>query len=84
MIKIEQLKTFFDDNPASRLRKSQIKVYMDGLLTTRTAKVLGEYLDNFPDLGPVVGNSGINYFTENRIKDYIEALQSFKVYLFTF
>ena len=70
---IPKLKTFFDNSKTSRLRKSQIKVYMDGLLNTRTATVVGGYLDNSPDLG--IGNNGVNYFNSSRLELYMKELQ---------
>jgi len=48
---------------------------MDGLLNTRTAKVTFDYLRRDPDLGPKVGNRGINYFTKERLQRYLRELQ---------
>lgn len=70
---IPKLRTFFDNNRNTRLRKSQIKVYMDGLLNTRTATVIGGYLSDYPDLG--IGNNGINYFNSTRLETYMRELQ---------
>ncbi|TRY71803.1 hypothetical protein TCAL_11177 [Tigriopus californicus] len=71
---IAKLKSFFQRNPAKRLKKSQIKVYMDGILPTRTAKVLEPYVRKDPDLQ--IGDHGMNYFTENRLFEYLSQLQN--------
>jgi hypothetical protein len=60
---------------SSRLRRNQVKMYMDGLTMTRTALILGEYLYPEPDLG--IGDSGIHYFLRERLEKYITELQVF-------
>jgi hypothetical protein len=52
---------------------NQVKMYMDGLLHTRTAAILGKYADTDPELG--IGDSGINYFLQGRVSKYMKALQ---------
>ena len=71
---IAKLKTFFSNDPNSRLRKSQIKFYMDGLLATRTARVKRAYVKKTPDYG--IGDHGVNYFDQARIQKYAEELQN--------
>ena len=73
-VQIQKLKDLFTNDKSSRLRQSQIKVYMDGIVTTRTAKLMEPYDETYPDLG--IGNKGMNYFTEDRLKKYIEQLQN--------
>ena len=53
-----------------------LQVYIDGLMQTTTARMLDPYLinNNFPVIK--IENEGINYFTEERLKRYMEELQS--------
>ncbi len=69
---IESAKLFFSD-PNSRLRRNQVKMYMDGLLNTRTALVLEKYRLNTPDLG--IGQNGVRYFQQDRLTKYLNGLQ---------
>ena len=55
---------------------SMVKMYMDGLLNTRTALIFGTYGDDDPKLG--VGDQGIHYFLQNRVTTYIKGLQGFR------
>ena len=66
----------FNNTENSRLRISQVKVYMDGILPTRTGKVLKDYARNDPDFG--IGKRGLNYITQNRLRDLILGLQTIK------
>jgi hypothetical protein len=50
-----------------------VKLYVDGLLNTRTAAIFGNYELAYPDLG--VGDEGIHYMTEERMAKYMTALQ---------
>ncbi len=52
---------------------SMVKMYMDGLLNTRTALIFGKYNYSEPKLG--VGNHGIHYFLQNRVTKYLKGLQ---------
>jgi predicted amidohydrolase YtcJ len=66
--------THYDlSDPSSRLSMNQVKMYMDGLLHTRTAAILGKYADTDPELG--IGDSGLNYFLQGRVSKYMKALQ---------
>ncbi len=50
-------------------------MYMDGLLHTRTALVLGNYSYPEPDLG--IGDNGVHYMLEQRVAKYVAELQGF-------
>ena len=71
---IPALRKLFTNDPDRRLRASQVKVYMDGIMEARTADVLEDYLETFPDLG--VGDRGVNYFTQEQLQKYLTELQS--------
>lgn len=73
---IETLKGFYDNTPGSMVKRTQIKFYEDGLIGTRTARVLDAYLDDTPELG--IGKHGYNYFTQERLSYYLSKVQSFK------
>ena len=60
----------FDEN--SLLKINQIKLYGDGIVHNTTAAMHADYLvDYFGE----ASNNGINYFTQQRIADYIAALE---------
>ncbi len=52
---------------------NMVKLYVDGLIQTRTALVIGNYSHPEPDLG--LGDNGVHYFLQERISKYISALQ---------
>ncbi len=54
----------------------QIKVYVDGILESRTASTTFDYLRSEPDLG--IGSRGMNYFTRERLQTYLSQLQGFR------
>ncbi len=56
-----------------RLRRNQVKMYMDGLLSTRTALVLNRYKSDSPELD--IGDKGIRYFQQKRLIKYLNSLQ---------
>lgn len=66
----------YNNTDSSRLRISQVKVYMDGILPTRTGKVLADYVRDDPDFG--IGKRGLNYITQNRLRDLILSLQTIR------
>lgn len=70
---IQKLKDMYSNDPDSLLRKSQIKVYSDGLIDATTAAVFEPYLQ---DLGIIPDNMGLNYFPEDRLANLIEELQN--------
>ena len=61
------------------LKMSQIKMYSDGLLDSYTAAMLEPYSTRLP--GPQVpklrANKGMNYFTPQRMQNYMRELQYF-------
>lgn len=69
---IESLKRLAASNN-EKLRLSQVKVYMDGLLDSTTASVIDQYLIDY-GLG-IQDNKGINYFDKERLSKFIKELQ---------
>ncbi len=65
------LASLYQNSPESLLRASQIKVYMDGIIPNTTAALLQPYET---DLG-ITGPTGLNYFTQQRLSNYIEQLE---------
>jgi predicted amidohydrolase YtcJ len=59
------------NDPNSLLKISQIKVYSDGILINTTAAMLDDYVET---LGEIPSKTGLNYFSESRLKKYITAL----------
>lgn len=75
---IEELKKLYsDENENCNLRKSQIKVYMDGIIQSTTAAMDNAYLVNLSL--PVISadNVGMNYFDKTRLEKYLKELQDF-------
>jgi predicted amidohydrolase YtcJ len=70
---IEALANFYNNPMDGMVKRTQIKVYEDGLFGVRTARVLKPYLLPTPDYG--IGDFGLNYFTQQRLGEYINALQ---------
>jgi predicted amidohydrolase YtcJ len=69
---IAQLKSLYDNQPNSLLRFNQVKFYADGILNNGTAAMLEPY--NIDILG-LVGNKGLNYFSQSRLEHYMTQLQ---------
>lgn len=69
---IEKLKSLYSDNPQSLLRINQIKLYSDGIIHNTTAALKAPYLIDFFE-EPT--NNGLNYFTEDRLANYITQLE---------
>lgn len=70
---MEALKSFYKRDTRSRLRRNQVKMYIDGLISTRTALVLGKYRGDQPDLG--IGDKGLRYFNQTRLVNFLNGLQ---------
>lgn len=70
---IPELKKRYRNSPDSLIRRSQVKVYSDGLIANTTAALLKPYIESIEieDLG----NTGMNYVSEMRLASYIEQLQ---------
>ncbi len=70
---INKLKDLYRNDPDKRLRQNQIKVYMDGIVTSTTAKMKTPYNVTIPEIN--IGNKGMNYFTQERLQSYISQLE---------
>jgi predicted amidohydrolase YtcJ len=69
---IAMLKSLYSNDENSLLRINQIKLYCDGIIHNTTCAMHDDYLVDYFGLPT---NNGINYFTEERIVQYIEALE---------
>jgi len=70
---IASLKALYSNNENSLLKINQIKLYSDGITHNTTAALHTNYqIDYFNQ----TTNNGLNYFTESRIKSYIQQLES--------
>jgi predicted amidohydrolase YtcJ len=68
---IATLKSLYQNDFDSLLKISQIKLYSDGILINTTAAMLDDYIET---LGEIPAKNGLNYFSESRIKRYINEL----------
>jgi len=71
-VQIDKLKSLYSNNADGLLRINQIKLYSDGIATNTTAAMHTPY--EFDLLG-IPDNSGLNYFSEQRIEKYIKQLE---------
>lgn len=69
---IAAIKALYSNNTDKLLRINQIKVYADGIIHNTTAAMHNDYLIDYFELGT---NKGLNYFTETRLAQYINALE---------
>ncbi|WP_233520495.1 amidohydrolase [Flocculibacter collagenilyticus] len=69
---INQIKALYQADSANLLKVNQVKFYMDGILVNTTAAMHEPYHQNW--LG-TPNNNGVNYFTQQRMEKYIEALE---------
>jgi len=69
---LENLKALYTNDSDSYLRFNQIKLYSDGIIINATSAMLSAY--NI-DLIGIPGNKGLSYFTQERIENYITALE---------
>jgi predicted amidohydrolase YtcJ len=67
---IAQLAAMYEDDPQSRLRITQIKIYSDGILDMTTAAVLDPYRRM-----QLAGPRGLNYFDAPRLNRYLTELE---------
>ena len=72
LTQIAKLKSLYSNKPGSLLKINEIKLYADGIVHNTTAAMTSNYL---VDLYHLPTNNGINYFTEDRLKSYIEQLE---------
>lgn len=70
---IAALKTLFSNDENSLLKINQIKLYSDGITHNTTAALDSNYLVDFFNQST---NNGLNYFSQNRIANYIQELES--------
>ncbi len=71
-VQIAKIKSLFSNDPSKLLRVNQIKVYADGIIHQTTAAMLGNYQVDYLNL---LTNNGLNYFDQNRLAQYIAALE---------
>ncbi|MEM1433208.1 MAG: amidohydrolase [Pseudomonadota bacterium] len=64
---ITRLREQYRNEPDARLKINQIKMYIDGILQSRTAKLTSPYVGT-------TGEFGLNYFTGDRVSRYITEL----------
>jgi predicted amidohydrolase YtcJ len=70
---IQTLKSLYNNDNSKLLRINQIKLYMDGVVHNTTAALHTNYQEDI--LGNGIGN-GLNYFTQDRLAQYIAQLES--------
>lgn len=66
------VKSLYSNNKDNLLKINQVKVYSDGIVHSTTAAMHSDYLLDF--FGEAT-NNGLNYFTENRLAQYIAELE---------
>lgn len=69
---LARLKSLYSNNPNSLLKINQIKLYCDGIIHNTTSAMHDDYLIDYFALPT---NKGLNYFSEQRIADYITELE---------
>lgn len=69
---LANLKALYSNDTESLLRFNQIKLYSDGIIINATSAMLAKY--NI-DLIGLPENKGLNYFSQQRIEQYILALE---------
>jgi predicted amidohydrolase YtcJ len=69
---LAELKALYSNEPDSFLKFNQIKLYSDGIIINGTSAMLAKY--NI-DLIGLPENKGLNYFSQERIEQYITALE---------
>ena len=70
---IAMIKSLYSSPTNGLLRINQVKLYSDGIIHNTTAAMHADYLVNYFGLAT---NNGLNYFTEQRIAQYITELES--------
>lgn len=70
---IAELKSLFSNDENSLLKINQIKLYSDGIIHNTTAALHSDYQVDYFNLPT---NNGLNYFSEARIAQYIQELES--------
>ncbi len=70
---IAMLKSLYSNDANSLLKFNQIKLYCDGIIHNTTSAMHDDYLLDYFELST---NNGLNYFSQQRIADYITELES--------
>ncbi|MEM9819640.1 MAG: amidohydrolase [Bacteroidota bacterium] len=70
---IAALKALYTNDENSLLRINQIKLYSDGIIHNTTCAMHGDYRIDYFELPT---NNGLNYFSQERIGNYIQALEA--------
>lgn len=70
---IASLKSLFSNDKNSLLKIIQIKLYSDGITHNTTAALHSDYHVDFFNQS---SNNGLNYFSEDRIKKYVQELET--------
>jgi predicted amidohydrolase YtcJ len=68
---IAELRSLYRHDPQDLLQISEVKLYSDGILINSTAAMLEPYLET---VVPLATRIGLNYFSEERIAQYIREL----------
>ncbi|MCE7993309.1 MAG: amidohydrolase [Roseivirga sp.] len=69
---ISTFRSLYSNDPSSLLRINQIKLYSDGITSNTTAAMHDDYLIDFFGFPT---NNGLNYISQERIAQYISALE---------
>ena len=70
---IAVLKSLYSNDENSLLKINQIKLYCDGIIHNTTSAMHDDFLVDYFELPT---NNGLNYFTQQRISDYINQLEN--------
>ncbi|MCP3996032.1 MAG: amidohydrolase [bacterium] len=74
---IAELISMYSNDPTSRLRFSQVKLYSDGEISHTTAALQQPYdPDPFFFSGTLAGPLGLNYFPQSRLTTYVTQLEA--------
>ncbi|MFT5723197.1 MAG: putative amidohydrolase YtcJ [Bacteroidia bacterium] len=71
-LQISKMQSLFSNDPNSLLKINQVKLYSDGIVINTTAAMKTDYII---DLFNLATNNGLNYVRQNRIAQYISALE---------
>jgi predicted amidohydrolase YtcJ len=69
---IAMIQSLYSNNPNSFLKINQVKLYSDGIVINTTSAMKDDFLIDLFDLPT---NNGLNYVSQNRISQYISALE---------
>jgi len=69
---LSAIRSLYSNDPSKLLKINQVKIYSDGIVINTTAAMKDDYLI---DLFGEATNNGLNYFTQDRIAQYITELE---------